>query len=230
MGTLHGWGQSQLNKGREECQLFHLCFSKGSVTLNPPQHCLYVPHSQDKQPLAGLLLLSCRNTGTLNQEQRAFPPFTEEQGLKNHSPRNSWKDFLERCRNEIQESFQEDTWPLQAFLGHTPWLVWIAVTTQSFTCFCWTNPEFPPWPVPKYIYIHLRPCTTPLLSHIPFAPAAKGSAPATRCQQHSSDLQSFPNQLPCNVQLPLFITPTNSNATHQGPQINSSTAMQYLST
>lgn len=171
-----------------------------------------------------------RPTGTLNQEQRAFPPFTEEQGLKNHSPRNSWKDFLERCRNEIQESFQEDTWPLQAFLGHTPWLVWIAVTTQSFTCFCWTNPEFPPWPVPKYIYVHLRPCTTPLLSHIPFAPAAKGSAPATRCQQHSSDLQSFPNQLPCNVQLPLFITPTNSNATHQGPQINSSTAMQYLST
>lgn len=50
-----------------------------------------------------------RLIGTLNQENRAFPPFTEEQELKKHSPRSGWKHFLERCRNEIQESFQEDT-------------------------------------------------------------------------------------------------------------------------
>lgn len=142
-----------------------------------------------------------RLIGTLNQEKRTFPPFTEGQGLKKHSPRNGWKDFLKKGSNKIQQSFQEDTWPLQAFLRHTPWLVWIAVITQSFThYFCWTNPEFPPWPAPEYTYIYLRLCTTPHLSlHIPFAPAAKGSAPATHCQQHFSDLQWFPNQLPRNV-------------------------------
>lgn len=206
MGTLHGRGQSQLNKGREECQLLHFFFKRQSVMFKRQSTTgLSLNATLPRQTAPGWAIATelqeHRLICMLNQEKRAFPPFIDEQGLEKHSPRRGWKDFLKRGSDEIQESFQEDTWLLQAFLGHTPWQVWIAVITQSFTPrFCWTNPEFPPWPALEYTYIYLRPCTTSHLSlHIPFAPAAKGSAPATHCQQHFSALQWFPNQLPWNV-------------------------------
>lgn len=142
-----------------------------------------------------------RLIGMFHQNEELFHLSLGSRGWNSILP-----DVIERISSreaamKSRSRFQEDTWLLQAFLGHTPRLLWIAVTTQSFTRrFCWTNPEFPPWPAPEYAFIYLTPCTTPHLSlHIPFAPAAKGSAPATHCQQHFSDLQRFPNQLPWNV-------------------------------
>lgn len=177
MGTLHGWGQSQRTREGKNGIIAPLLFKRQSVVKATTDLSLSATLPRQTAPGWAIVaeLQEHRLIGMLNQEKRAFPPFTEGQELKKHSPRSGWKDFLKRGSNESQESLQKIPGCLKL-----SWDVHMAsLDCSSIPCSSWTNPEFSPWSAPKYFCIYLRPCSTPHLSlHIPSAPAAKGTSPS----------------------------------------------------
>lgn len=164
METLHQRGQSQLNKGRKECQLLHPCYSKGSVL-----HESYRRTNCDtliKQTPPGWAiadeLQEHELTGMLNSKKRAFPTFTEKQGLKYCSPRNGWKDFLRGREQWDPEIVSGGYLAASRSLPGTRSVTCITatpdcvVTTQGCRAPVFassqTNPELSPQPAPEYAF------------------------------------------------------------------------------
>lgn len=73
METLHGWGQSQLNKGREECELLQLCISKGRMQCQ--RHHRIVPKCHTPKTNSPWLGYCCHTAGT--QANRHVSPGTK---------------------------------------------------------------------------------------------------------------------------------------------------------